>query len=275
VGDRLAALRVVHPFPSILNAALVAALATVAGGTVPQVVTLAVGMLGLQFCIGAVNDLVDEPDDARTRPTKPIPRGLVRRRTAVIVALVSGGGGMILAASLGVEVEAMATAMLAAGLAYDLVLKPTPFAWLCYSIAFPILPVYAWYGAVGTLPPRWDVLLPVAALAGPALQLANGLVDLEGDRTAGLVTLATRLGRGRGLGVMALLLAAIHGLAWLTLAAGAPALALAAVLLAGTLCVAGVFLTSRAAMAAREAGWQAQAVAIALLGAGWLAAARL
>ena len=42
----------------------------------------ALGMLGLQFCIGAVNDLLDERVDALAKPWKPIPSGLVSRRTA-------------------------------------------------------------------------------------------------------------------------------------------------------------------------------------------------
>ncbi len=279
---RLAAVRVVHPFPSLLNAVIVAALAALAlvrdGAATATVVavagSLALGMLGLQFCIGAVNDVLDAPLDTRTKPAKPIPRGLVRRRTAIEVALAAGGGGLLVAAAYGPAVLLMAVGMLGAGLVYDAWLKPTPFAWLCYSVAFPILPVYAWYAATGALPPHWQVLLPVAALAGPGLQLANGLVDLEGDRTAGLVTLGVRLGRRRAVIAMAAVITVIYALAWSTLgvASGGP-LALTFVALATALALLGLVLSSRSRLALREAGWQAQCLAIGLLGVGWLLAA--
>ena len=54
---------------------------------------LALAMLGLQFCIGAVNDLFDETLDAQSKPCKPIPAGHVSRRTAWAVAVVAAGEG--------------------------------------------------------------------------------------------------------------------------------------------------------------------------------------
>ena len=48
--------------------------------------------------------------------------------------------------------------------------------------------------------------MPVAALAGPALQLSNGLIDLETDGAAGLRTLAVELGRRGSLVAMAVAL---------------------------------------------------------------------
>lgn len=278
----LAAVRVVHPFPSLVNAVLVAALAGLAlvrtGAAATSVVTvagsLALGMLGLQFCIGAVNDVLDARADALVKPAKPIPRGLVGRSTAMVVAVVAGGGGLLVAAAFGPAVLLMALGMLGAGLVYDAWLKPTPFAWLCFSVAFPILPVYAWYAATGSLPPHWQVLLPIAALAGPGLQLANGLVDLEGDRSAGLLTLSVRLGRRRAVVGMAGVIVAIYALAWSTLGVVArEPLAPVFVALATALALLGLGLSSRSNPALRETGWQAQCLAIALLGVGWLLAA--
>lgn len=280
----LAAVRVVHPFPSLLNAALVVTLAALAllrtpvgwARVVPVAGALGLGMLGIQFCIGAVNDVLDASSDALVKPFKPIPRGFVSRGRASVLAAVAGGGALLVAASFGLPVLLMAGAMLGAGLAYDAWLKPTPLAWLCFAVAFPILPVYAWYGAAATLPPHWQVLLPVAALAGPGLQLANGLVDLEGDSRTGLGTLSVRLGRRRAIVLMAGIITLIHALAWSTLGAAStystvPALAVVGP--ASALALLGLILSSRAAMPLREAGWQAQCLAIALLGVGWLLAA--
>jgi 4-hydroxybenzoate polyprenyltransferase len=270
----LGALRVVHPFPSLLNAILVFGLALVAGGSPLAGAGLALGMLGIQFSIGAANDVFDEALDAASKPGKPIPSGLVSRRTASVVALVAGGGGLLVAAAFGTAVLAMAAVMLGAGLAYDVALKRGPWGWTAFAVAFPILPVYAWYGATMDLPPRWEALLAVAALSGPALQLSNGLVDLERDLLAGVTGLPGRLGRRRSLLLMALLVATIHGVAWLTLwvdhrleSATVALLAAASALAAG-----GLVLSATLRSEWREWGWRAQAAAICLLALGWLAA---
>lgn len=267
----LSAVRLVHPFPSLVNSVLVFGLASLAGGGVQRAILLAAGMLGLQFCIGTVNDLFDTEIDRRAKPWKPIAAGIVSRRAAIVVAIVSGGGGLALAATTGLPQALMAAAMLACGLAYDAWLKPTAWAWLCFSIAFAILPVYAWYGAIAQMPPRPEFLEPLAALAGPVIQLSNGLADIERDTLAGLATLATRLGRRRSVLVIAVLLAAIHGLAWLTLG-GTSAAALAPVAAASALALVGLGLSAARQPGRREVGWMLQASSVALLGLGWAAA---
>ncbi len=273
VGDRLRALRVVHPFPSSINVALVVALALAAGADAARAALLGGGMLGLQFCIGATNDIVDRDLDRRTKPAKPIPSGLVSVRIARAVAVAAGVIGLGLAVLVSPVAAVLALAMLGCGLAYDLRLKPTLWAWACFSLAFALLPIYAWYGAVGTLPPRAEILIPLAAIAGPALQLSNGLVDIERDAAAGIATLATGLGRRRALLVVTGLLVLVHGLAWVSLALdGRPVNVLLAV--GSLLAVTGLALSARRPTLAREAGWSSQAIAIALLGWGWLLAVR-
>lgn len=237
-----------------------------------RAVLLATGMLGLQFCIGTVNDLYDAPVDRVAKPWKPIAAGVVGRRAAWAVALIAGGGGLALAtAAAGGATLAMAAAMLACGLVYDARLKPTVWAWACFSLAFAILPLYAWYGASGQLPPRLEFLLPLAALAGLVIQLSNGLADLERDTAVGMRTLAARLGRHRALLLIGLLLAVIHGLAWLTLTR-ATAGALAPVAGASALALLGLGLSAAPRPAWREVGWMVQACGLALLGLAWLSA---
>ena len=265
--------RLVHPFPSLVNAAIVLGLALIAGGSVARSVVLALGMLGLQFCIGATNDLVDAPLDAGSKPWKPIPSALVSQRAAAAVAVLSGTVGLALAASAGPIPAALAVAMLGCGLVYDLYLKPTAWAWACFAVAFALLPLYAWYGASGQLPPRLELLLPLAALAGPLIQLSNGLSDLESDRDAGLSTLAARLGRRHTLQVIALMLVVIHGIAWLTLAPTGSIPVLAACAAATILAAIGLALSAQQDRDRREMGWMAQAASLGLLGLGWLGAA--
>ncbi len=261
----------------MLNGALVLALALVAGGTVVQALTLGAGMLSIHLAIGGLNDVVDAPVDARVKPGKPIPAGLVDRRIVLAAVVVLSGLAVAIGALHGPVVLGCALGILAAGVAYDLRLKPTPFAALAYAVAFTLLPVYAWFAVTQQLPPRSELLLPVAALAGPTIQLANGLVDLEGDRSAGLRGPAVVLGPRVGWILLALLEAAVHGLAWVTLlspgSAQVPAAAIASVAAGTTLAVVGVAGSGSGSSARRERGWQSQAVGLVLLGAGWVLAA--
>jgi len=135
-----------------------------------------------------------------------------------------------------------------------------------------VLPVYAWYGSAGTLPPLSQFLLPLAAVAGPALQLSNVLVDLERDREGGIATLATRLGRRRSLISVAVLLIVIYAVAWWTLIGSGSQLSQLAVAGATALAILGLALSASERVSWRAAGWTAQAAAIALLAFGWLGA---
>jgi 4-hydroxybenzoate polyprenyltransferase len=267
------AVALVHPFPSAVNAALVFALFLVAGGTPQGAVALGLGMLGLQFAIGAVNDLADAHADAAAKPWKPIPSGLVSRRAATGVALAGVLVALGAYAVNGPLAFTLALAMLGCGLAYDLGLKDAGLGWLCYAVAFPLLPLSTWLVAAGTLPPRAELLVPVAVLAGPTLQLANGLVDLERDRATGIRSLSLWLGRRDSIIALAALSAAVYGVAWISLlGSGPPVAALAAVGLATASAGAGIVLSAAARPEVRERGWQLQVVGIALLGGGWLVA---
>ncbi len=269
------ALAVVHPFPSLLNALMVVALALVAGGAVSVALQLGLGMIGIQAAIGTVNDIVDAPVDALVKPHKPIPAGRVSAGAALLLGVAAGTVGLALSLVAGGPVVlALGMTVLGAGLVYDIALKPTAYAGLCYAVAFVAVPVYGWWGAVGTLPPRPELLLSVAALAGPTLQLANGLVDVESDRLAGLRGPVVRLGRHDAWVILGGVQVVIHSIAWLSLAGDAtPLIAPLAIASASLLAATGWVLSGRAEGTLRELGWQAQAASIVLLGAAWLATA--
>jgi 4-hydroxybenzoate polyprenyltransferase len=251
----------------------VATLYVVAGGSAVPAAILATGMLGLQFSIGATNDLADEAADAMTQPTKPLPAGYLGRRTALLVAVLAAGAGLAIYAAWGLLILGLAVAMLGCGIAYDLGLKRAGLGWLCWAIAFPLLPVSTWLAAAGEIPPRSELLVPIACLAGPMLQLSNGIVDVERDAAAGIRGPAVRLGRRRAVAVLGGLVALVYGTAWITLiAVGAPAPSLAAAGLASCCGVIGVALAGRRDPGTRERGWQAEAAGLALLAAAWLAA---
>lgn len=247
-------------------------LALLAGGGAARAASLGLGMLLLQFTIGATNDLFDQDLDARSKPWKPIPSRIVTPAVALAVAFACATVSLGIAAAHGPVVVGLAGGMLGAGIAYNIFLKRGSWAWLAYAFAFPLLPLYAWFGASGTMPPAYELLLPLAALAGPALQLANGVVDMERDRAAGLVTLAGRLGHSRTMLAMAAVLLAVHGTAWATvLLTPKPELPVLLILGSATaLAAAGWRLSAATRVEGRERGWQLQALAVALLALGWL-----
>ena len=275
----LGALRLVHPFPSLLDAAVVGALAGVAGAEAPRIALLGAAMLALQLGIGAANDWADAPLDAVARPDKPVPAGLVSRPAAARGAGALAATGLVLAALAGAATLLIALAGLAAGLAYDLRLKGTPWSWLPYAVGIPLLPVFAWVGATGDIPPVFAVLVPIATVGGAALAVANALADLDRDRLAGVPTVATTLGLPVARRVGAVLQAVVIGAAVgsaVMLGADPGGLALAGV--GAGLTSLGVALGWGSGHVARQRAWEVQALGLALLAAGWtggLAAAGL
>ena len=265
-------IRLVHPFPSTLAALVTVAIAVLAGGAPATVVRLGLGMLGIQFAIGAVNDLADMQRDAGSKRAKPIPAGLLSPRAARLVAGVALVVGLGLAATVGLGVLGLAVLGAGAGIAYDVRLKGTPVSWLPYTIGIPLLPLFAWLGASGTVPAAILVAAGLAVPAGAALAMANELPDLERDAQAGLASMTQVLGRRRAWALGAVLqgVVAVGAVAWYRAFDGRPDL-WPALFAALALLGAGVALGAGASVGCRQRGWEVQAVAIGLLAAVWLA----
>ncbi len=273
----LAAARLVHPFPSVLDGLVVALVALVAGGSPPVALALGLSMMLLQFAIGTVNDIVDAPRDAGRKPGKPIPGGFVTMRAARTVAVVCAGGGLALALVGGPWLVGLGVAVLGIGLAYDLWAKGTTLSWLPFAVGIPLLPVYGWYGATGALPGLFLVLVPAAANAGTALAIANAIVDMERDEAAGAHSIALALGPARA----GWLVIALHGVVAVlalgtAIVLGAPTGWVVAILLAAAAPLAGAVLglvaAQRPASTWRELAWEIQAVGTGLLAVAWLGA---
>jgi 4-hydroxybenzoate polyprenyltransferase len=195
-GIRPAAVRIIHPFPTLLNVAATAGLAAVASDGVPDAWLLArmlLMMLFTQSAIGAANDLFDRELDVAAKPSKPIPSGAITPFSAAVVALVCGGGAIALAATLGAPAFALAMLGLACGLAYDASLKRSVASAVPFMIAIPTLPLWVWVSL-----DRWDGVLwwivPLGALIGLSLHVANTLPDIESDAAHGVRGLTHRLG---------------------------------------------------------------------------------
>lgn len=273
----LAVSRLVHPFPSVLDGIIVALIAVVAGGGPATALVLGGSMTALQFAIGAVNDLVDAAADAGHKPGKPIPGGLVTRRQAAVTAAGCATIGLALALVNGPGLLLLAVLILGIGLVYDLRAKGTTLSWLPLAVGIPLLPVYGWFGASGTLPGLFLVLVPAAANAGTALAIANAIVDMERDASAGRRSIALALGLRGASGLVLGLHAVVALLATATAAyVGAPTGWLVAVLAATGVPLAGALLgivaAGREGVGLRELAWEVQAIGTGLLAVAWLGA---
>jgi 4-hydroxybenzoate polyprenyltransferase len=231
-------------------------------------------MVALQVSIGALNDVLDAPADADRKPGKPIPAGLVTQGIGRAVVVVSAGLGLVLATPFGPGVVTLAGLGLAIGYAYDLLAKGTAWSWVPFALGTPLLPVFAWYGATGRIPASYAILLPVAVAAGTALAIANARVDLERDASAGLTSLAGRLGPQRAWIIHAALLTVVVIVALSTLWSSGVAAPVGALAIGSSLVIAGGigWAPGRDESAARrERAWEIEAVGVALLAAAWLA----
>lgn len=268
----LRALAVAHPAPSAINAALVASLAIVAGAGATTAGLLAAAMFGFQVSIGALNDIVDAGEDRRATRDKPIPEGLVSMRAATAIAIVGGLVGLTISGGFGLWVLILGATGYGAGVAYDLFMRRLGLGWLCFAVAFPALLAWTWTAAAGTLPPGWPFLLPLAALAGPMIHLANSLVDLESDEQAGVTTLATRLGPTQARWALAGLTVSVYLFAWVALMslAAVDAGAILAAVFATVMAAVGVGLSWQGSSRALQAGWMAQACGLAIFAVAWI-----
>ncbi len=269
-------MRVIHPFPTLLNVVAVAGLAFVAAQGPPDA-PLLLRMLALMLCaqaaIGAVNDIFDRGLDTATKPWKPIPSGAISLQAATGLAVAAIAAAVVLAATLGTAGFALAMTGLACGLAYDVRLKRTLMSALPFMVAIPVLPLWVW-ATLGV----WDDvlwwLLPLGALIGLALHLANTLPDIDADARHGVRGLAHHLGRDGSMRV-----------AWLAFAAALAMTALLAPWLAydlraylptaafglGCLAFAAVAASTRRDAPAQPLAFGALAVGSVVLAVGWLA----
>ena len=270
-----------HPLPSLMYVTATIALSYLAAASRHAavdgfaLVRVAVAVACTEAAIGALNDFRDRALDA-TRPDKPLARGWVTPREALILAVIAGVLAMIGFASLGPVAFAVGVPILGLGIAYDLGLKATPLSAVLFAVYFPLFPLLAW-AVFGRWQPFLPWLVPLGAALGLALNVANALPDLEDDAAAGIRGLPHLLGERAGrlvawgtpplvLGVMLLL--AATGL----VPARMPGLIVAA---------AGAVLPSiatpllyrlRPLPRTLRIGFLLQGAGVIVLGGGWLAA---
>lgn len=268
--------RIVHPFPSFLNAAATVGLAFAAADGSPEawlVTRMAVAMLFAQFAIGVANDLFDRELDATTKPWKPIPAGLLSPRAATAWALALLAGALAIAATLGWQSFLLFVLGTSCGLAYDAGLKRTLLSPLPFMVAIPILPAWVYVTMDAWEPVLWW-LLPLGSLLGLSIHLANTLPDIESDAEHGLRGLAHRLGIRRSMflswssfAVALILAAAIAPLVDADPRWYVPTIAIGALCLGAT--IVAYVARGRPAL---EVNFALTSIGAVMCAAGWLAA---
>jgi 4-hydroxybenzoate polyprenyltransferase len=114
---------------------------------------LAVGSILLYAGGTTLNDYFDAPKDAEERPERPIPSGRVSRSSALFFGLGLLGGGVVIAgAAAGVGAALVASALAAAILLYDAVLKGGSAGFLAMGSARGLDVLLGTTAAVGISP---------------------------------------------------------------------------------------------------------------------------
>lgn len=171
-----------------------------------------------QLSISALNEWADRDRDALAQRPRPVASGLIPPRVAMALAILFGicavpgallfGSGSLLIVLVG----------LAAGWAYDLLLKPTPLSFVPFAVAFPLLVVWVSIAAGRPLH-SWVLLFLVGSPLAVAIHLADSLPDIEMDASTRVRCLAVALGVQRAIrAIIACLLAstavAVVALVW-------------------------------------------------------------
>jgi geranylgeranylglycerol-phosphate geranylgeranyltransferase len=160
-------------------AAVVATLVAVAGGN-------------------AINDYFDREVDTINNPERPIPRGAVSPRGALVFSAVLFLVAIGAALFLPVLAIAIATVNLLALVAYTKIFKGTPGAGNAL-VSYLVGSTFLFGGAaVGNAEPV-VVLFALAALSTFTREVIKDVEDVEGDSAEGLVTLPVAIGERRAL----------------------------------------------------------------------------
>ncbi len=157
------------------------------------ILLLLAGQAAMQFSIGILNDYCDRRLDAASGKNKPIVLGLVRPHEALLVGLFMIVVMVVILVPLNLFALLAALGYLVLGQVYNLGLKSTPLSGILFALAMPLLPLYAFAG-VGRIPSMVIWFIPIGALLGVALNLANALPDVEEDAASHANTLAVVLG---------------------------------------------------------------------------------
>ena len=147
--------------------------------------------LFLQASAFALNDYFDyEVDMANRRFDRPLVRGELSRRTALLASIFLAIPGFAFAYAVSLLALILALAITLLGYAYDVKLKEFGIAgniYIAFSMAAPFI-----FGSIvaGTPNMQIAVLSAIAFLSGMAREIMKGIEDVEGDALRDVKTVA-------------------------------------------------------------------------------------
>ena len=210
--------------------------------------------LAFFFQLRVLDEIKDKEDDARLRPERPIPRGLVRLETIIALGIASAGVAVL--AALAIDLRLIALLALAwawmALMSFEFFvpawLKARPFAYLVSHMAvMPLIDLVitgAEWTPHGAPVPALTLFLFLSFANGCVLEIGRKLWAPESERE-GVETYSRVLGHAGGAALwLACLAAALGLLLAVGVATGAP-------LLTGAIGLAAAGFAGRAALAYR------------------------
>jgi len=197
VKRAVALLGACHPGPAFAVTLLAGLLAGAVGLGPGRVALVVAAVLTGQLSIGWSNDLVDlARDRAVGRVDKPLVDGRVSERAVRTACALAVAATVPLSLACGWGAGLVHLVCVAAGWAYNLGLKSTPWSWLPYAVAFGGLPVFVTAAVVIVVGAPVDsgvvaaaALLLTAGLAAVAL-LAHGRAPFRAAIAMALVDVA-------------------------------------------------------------------------------------
>ncbi|MSQ32148.1 MAG: hypothetical protein EXR59_02780 [Dehalococcoidia bacterium] len=147
----------------------------------------------------AVNDLNDAVADKVNSPKRPIPSGRISKQAVVVIAILLGAGGLAVAATLGTKLFLFALLLVTASIIYSYWLKGTVLlgnALIAIMIASILI-----YGAMvgGEVTSGVLMALGLTFFFIFSQEILVTIRDENGDRTAGVKTIAVLFGGSRSL----------------------------------------------------------------------------
>jgi 4-hydroxybenzoate polyprenyltransferase len=201
-----------HPLPSVAVTGFASTYAVSIGLAGERVLLLAAAVLAGQLSIGWSNDAVDAVRDTTSgRLDKPIPAGLVGRRTVALAAAVAAVACVGLSLALGVAAGTTHIVAVVFAWAYNARLKSTLLSPVPYGVSFGLLVCVA---TLSLPTPQWPPVAVIGAAAslGVAAHFANTVGDSHADAVTGIRGLPQRIGPRASLVTTAVLVALAAGL---------------------------------------------------------------
>ncbi len=156
---------------------------------------LILGVLTAVFCQAsafALNDYLDyEVDLANRRLDRPLVRGELSRRTALILSLALAPFGLFASYLISTNAFLLASIITALGYLYDLKLKEYGILgnlYIALSMCAPF--IFGSIVATNTITPQIAVLSLIAFLSGVGREVMKGIEDVEGDAIRNVRTVA-------------------------------------------------------------------------------------